>query len=50
MLLVLFACKKDFDENNDTDQRWVDFSFDPSDYFSDILVATELTEIVDFAL
>ena len=40
-ICLLTACQKDFDELNDTRQRWVEFSFDPSEYFSDILVATE---------
>lgn len=40
-LCLLTACQKDFDELNDTRQRWVEFSFDPSEYFSDILVTTK---------
>lgn len=40
-LCLLTACQKNFDELNDTRQRWVEFTFDPSNYFSDILVATD---------
>ena len=40
-LCLLTACQKDFDELNDTRQRWVAFTFDPSDYFSEVLVATD---------
>ena len=40
-LCLMTACQKDFDELNDTRQRWVEFTFDPSDYFSDILIVTE---------
>ena len=40
-ILLLAACQKDFDELNDSRQRWVEFSFDPSEYLSNILVATD---------
>lgn len=40
-LCLMTACQKDFDELNDTRQRWVAFTFDPTDYFSEVLVATE---------
>ena len=37
-LLCLLACQKNFDEFNDTDQRYVTFSFDSSGYFSEVLL------------
>lgn len=37
-LLCLLACQKDFDELNDTDQRNVTFTFDPSGYFDEVLL------------
>lgn len=37
-LLCLMACQKNFDELNDTDQRNITFSFNPSGYFSEVLL------------
>lgn len=37
-LFMLFSCSPDFDEISDTDQRYMDFVFDPASCFSDILV------------